>query len=81
MNDSEDKQSIKRRILCIDGGGILDTYPAAFLAALEEHLQGRPIGTYFDLIAGTSTGGIIAIGLAMGLHASELLSLYEDRGP
>ena len=71
----------KRRILCIDGGGILGTFPAAFLAGLEEHLNGRPIGSHFDLIAGTSTGGIIAIGLAMGLPAAELLRLYETRGP
>ncbi len=71
----------KGRILCIDGGGILGTFPAAFLAGLEQHLQGRPVGSYFDLIAGTSTGGSIAIGLAMGLRASDLLELYEKRGP
>jgi patatin-like phospholipase/acyl hydrolase len=70
----------KRRILCIDGGGILGTFPAAFLAGLEQHVD-RPIGSYFDLIAGTSTGGIIAIGLAMGLRASDLVDLYEKRGP
>lgn len=70
----------KRRILCIDGGGILGTFPAAFLATLERHLA-HPIGSYFDLIAGTSTGGIIAIGLAMGLPASELLKFYDERGP
>lgn len=70
----------KRRILCIDGGGILGTFPAAFLAQLERHLN-HPIGSYFDLIAGTSTGGIIAIGLAMGLPAADLLNLYEKRGP
>lgn len=81
MDNEENIQPPKRRILCIDGGGILGTYPAAFLAALEEHLQGRPIGSHFDLIAGTSTGGIIAIGLAMGLRASDLLALYEERGP
>lgn len=81
MNLKDDDQLPKRRILCIDGGGILGTFPAAFLAGLEQHLQGRPIGSYFDLIAGTSTGGIIAIGLAMGLRASELLDLYEKRGP
>ena len=69
-----------RRILCIDGGGILGTFPAAFLAGLEQHLS-KPIGSYFDLIAGTSTGGIIAIGLAMGLRATDLLDLYEKRGP
>ncbi|MBK9584871.1 MAG: patatin-like phospholipase family protein [Alphaproteobacteria bacterium] len=81
MSKEEDHQLPKRRILCIDGGGILGTFPAAFLAGLEQHLQGRPIGSYFDLIAGTSTGGIIAIGLAMGLRASDLLDLYEKRGP
>jgi patatin-like phospholipase/acyl hydrolase len=81
MTYQEDLQLHKRRILCIDGGGILGTFPAAFLAGLEQHLEGRPIGSHFDLIAGTSTGGIIAIGLAMGLRASDLLDLYEKRGP
>lgn len=47
---------------------------------LEERLE-APIGSYFDLIAGTSTGGIIAIGLGLGLTASEILKLYEQRGP
>lgn len=70
----------QRRLLSIDGGGILGTFPAAFLAGLEKDLP-EPIGSYFDLIAGTSTGGIIAIGLAMGLRASEMLDLYEKRGP
>jgi hypothetical protein len=69
-----------RRILSIDGGGILGTFPAAVLAELEQHLE-YPIGSYFDLIAGTSTGGILAIGLAMGLKASTLLHLYETKGP
>lgn len=69
-----------RRILSIDGGGIRGTFPAAFLASLEEGLE-YPIGRYFDLIAGTSTGGIIAIGLALGLRAKEILELYENDGP
>lgn len=69
-----------KRILTIDGGGIKGTQPAAFLATLEEDL-GRPIGEYFDLIAGTSTGGILAIGLALGHSAKDLLALYEERGP
>ncbi len=81
MKNEEEHHLPKRRILCIDGGGILGTFPAAFLAGLEEHLECRPIGSYFDLIAGTSTGGIIALGLGMGLRASELLDLYEKRGP
>jgi len=69
-----------RRILCIDGGGIMGTQPASFLASLEEDL-GHPIGECFDLIAGTSTGGILAIGLALGLPAQSLLDLYVTRGP
>lgn len=81
MKGEIDTTLTRRRILCIDGGGILGTFPAAFLSYLEQHLQGRAIGSYFDLIAGTSTGGIIAIGLAMGLRASDLLDLYEKRGP
>ena len=69
-----------KRILTIDGGGIRGTFPAAFLANLEEDLE-QPIGHYFDLISGTSTGGIIAIGLALGMTAAEILELYEDKGP
>ena len=68
-----------RRILTIDGGGIKGVFPAAFLATLEDELGG-PIGEYFDLIAGTSTGGIIAIGLGLGMTAKELLQLYRDTG-
>ena len=80
IEEKQYQQEPKRRILSIDGGGILGTFPAAFLAELEKHLK-YPIGAYFDLIAGTSTGGILAIGLTMGLPASKLLDLYEKRGP
>lgn len=81
MSTESNTDQPRRRILCIDGGGIVGSFPASFLAGLEEHLQGRPIGSYFDLIAGTSTGGIIAIGLAMGLSAKELVKFYEQHGP
>lgn len=69
-----------KRILTIDGGGIRGTFPAAFLANLEKGLE-QPVGRYFDLIAGTSTGGIIAIGLALGIRAADILKLYEEQGP
>jgi patatin-like phospholipase/acyl hydrolase len=68
------------RILSIDGGGIRGVFPAAFLAKLQEHLD-APLSSYFDLIAGTSTGGIIAIGLGLGLSAKDILKLYEEQGP
>jgi patatin-like phospholipase/acyl hydrolase len=66
--------------LSLDGGGIMGTFPAAVLATLEEDL-GHPIGECFDLIAGTSTGGILALGLGMGISAKTLLELFVERGP
>lgn len=69
------------RILAIDGGGIKGIFPAAFLAGLEtRYLNGCSISGYFDLIAGTSTGGIIALGLGAGLKATALRDLYLHRG-
>lgn len=69
------------RILAIDGGGIKGIFPAAFLAGLEKRFLGESsIARYFDLIAGTSTGGIIALGLGAGLMAAELRDLYISRG-
>ncbi|OGS11996.1 MAG: hypothetical protein A2234_05065 [Elusimicrobia bacterium RIFOXYA2_FULL_58_8] len=69
-----------RRILSLDGGGIKGVFPAAFLANIEEQIE-APIGKYFDLIVGTSTGGILALGLGLGYSAKELLKFYEDLGP
>ena len=69
------------RILSIDGGGIRGLFPAALLAGLERrYLSGSSINAYFDLIAGTSTGGIIALGLGARLPAAQLLELYSERG-
>lgn len=69
------------RILSIDGGGIRGIFPAAVLAELEhKYIDGRSIVGHFDLIAGTSTGGIIALGLGAGYTARELLALYVERG-
>ena len=69
------------RILSIDGGGIKGIFPAAVLAEIEErYLSDESIANYFDLIVGTSTGGIIALGLGAGLTARDLRDLYHDRG-
>ncbi len=52
------------KILSIDGGGILGLLPCLILAEIESRvLDGEPIGQHFDMIVGTSTGGIIALGL------------------
>lgn len=69
------------RILSIDGGGIRGVFPAAYLAELERRfLGGASIGQYFDMVAGTSTGGIIALALAAGMSAQQALAIYEERG-
>ncbi|MCP1850286.1 MULTISPECIES: CBASS cGAMP-activated phospholipase [unclassified Bradyrhizobium] len=69
------------RILSIDGGGIRGVFPAAFLAELESRfLGGASIANHFDMIAGTSTGGIIALALAHGMTAREALNIYLERG-
>jgi len=69
------------RILSIDGGGIRGVFPAAVLAGLErDYTGGRPLASFFDLVAGTSTGGILALGLGAGLSAGELLGIYVERG-
>ena len=69
------------RILSIDGGGIKGILPASVLAEVESRLLGgKTAGGYFDLICGTSTGGIIALGLANGLSSSEIAKVYRDHG-
>ncbi len=74
------------RILGIDGGGIRGVIPATVLARIET-LAGKPVAELFDLVAGTSTGGILALGLAKpdaagspAYTAAEMLSLYEEEG-
>jgi uncharacterized protein len=69
------------RILSIDGGGICGILPASILAELERRfLDGAPISSYFDLVAGTSTGGIIALALGKGLPAAMARDVYIERG-
>ena len=69
-----------KKILTIDGGGIKGVFPASFLATVEDSIKDS-VANYFDLIVGTSTGGIIALGLGLGLSAKEILTFYEEFGP
>jgi uncharacterized protein len=68
-----------RRVLSIDGGGVRGVIPASFLASVEETIQ-ENIVDYFDLVVGTSTGGIVALGVGAGLSASRIRDFYLDRG-
>lgn len=67
------------RVLSLDGGGIQGAFTASLLAEIEEHTDVR-ITDYFDLIAGTSTGGIIALGLGLGFSAREVSEFYQEHG-
>jgi len=66
-------------VLALDGGGIRGAYSASVLAALESATHKR-CQDYFDLIVGTSTGGIIAIGLGLGLSAAQIRDFYLQKG-
>lgn len=64
-------------VLALDGGGVRGIFTAALLAGLEDD-TGRPVAELFDLAVGTSTGGIIALGLGAGLTPREILNFYMD---
>ena len=68
------------RILSLDGGGYLGLAGAAFLTELERHF-GVSCHDSFDLFCGTSTGAIIALALASGKSAREVVDLYKAFGP
>ena len=67
------------QILSLSGGGYLGLYTAAVLAEIEEQ-TGRKMIDMFDLFAGTSIGGIIALGLAGGVAAAEIRDAFLDNG-
>ena len=66
------------RILSLDGGGIRGLYTAVLLDRLEQEVPG--FTDRADLLAGTSTGGILALGLAAKKSTAELIDLYRDKG-
>ena len=67
------------RILSVDGGGYLGLATAAFIEGVEDHFD-RNLGDCFDLFCGTSTGAIIALGIAAGKSGAELRHLYSELG-
>jgi hypothetical protein len=69
-----------RRLLALDGGGIRGVLTLGVLRAIEQ-MVGQRLGLYFDYIAGTSTGAIIAASLARGMSVDEVEQFYRDAGP
>src|SRR6266576_536706 len=77
-----------RKLLALDGGGIRGVITLEILAEIEHQLQkklGRGddfvLADYFDYIAGTSTGAIIATCLALGMRVSDIEQFYIESGP
>lgn len=67
------------RILSLDGGGMRGIFTAAVIAQLEQDLGVR-LADYVDLIVGTSTGGIIGLGLAAGKTGEQMRDFYAAEG-
>jgi uncharacterized protein len=74
------------RVLSLDGGGMRGTYTATYLDrvaatfARRRNIDALDIGAAFDLIVGTSTGGIIAAALATGVPLLDIAALYAENG-
>ena len=85
-NGNNQNRKGRRLVLSVDGGGIRGVIPAMVIAHLERKL-GRPVYELFDLMVGTSTGGILVLGLSLTtdpgeplFKAKHLVSLYEEHG-
>jgi patatin-like phospholipase/acyl hydrolase len=87
VQDKKDKQG-PRKLLALDGGGIRGVMTLEVLAKIESGLQeqlGRDddfvLADYFDYVAGTSTGAIIATCLSLGMRVADIRSFYIESGP
>ena len=74
-----------RKLLSLDGGGIRGVLTLEILAEIEDIVRSKlgtdaVLGDYFDYIAGTSTGAIIAAGLSRGMPVSEIRAVYDEHG-
>lgn len=77
------EQERPRRMLALDGGGIRGLITLGILLRLEALVAertGKTLGEYFDYVGGTSTGSIIAAGLARGMSVSDLIDFYKASG-
>ena len=80
------RSSTPFRVLTLDGGGIRGIYTASLLHGIAAHFlakdeEGWDVGRYFNLIAGTSIGGLLACGLAAGLSTATIVRILDEFGP
>jgi hypothetical protein len=68
------------QILSFDGGGLKGLFAAALLAEVEQQLH-VSLAAHFDLVVGTSTGGLLALALGAGLTPAQIVDVYVDEGP
>lgn len=68
------------KILSIDGGGMRGVFPAHILCCMTQRL-GINVGEQFNMIAGTSTGAIVAAAIACKIDPAVVVSLYREYGP
>ena len=73
--EEEPRGDRRFQVLALDGGGVRGIFTAALLAGLEEDV-GSPVVDHFDLVVGTSTGGIVALGLGAGMTPRQILDFY-----
>lgn len=82
----KEQEPIPFRVLALDGGGMRGIYQATYLQTFAKRLEGITdhghidIGKSFDLIAGTSTGAIVAAALALDVHMEDVIKLYKQHG-
>lgn len=75
----EKQLGVPYRILGLSGGGIRGVFQAKYLMKLEKSL-GEPLASRFDLVAGTSTGAIIALAISLGIPAERIFYFFKEYG-
>lgn len=77
---AERRGRVERHLLALSGGGYRGLFTADILRQLEEE-GGAPLASRFDMLAGTSIGGILAIGLACGVPAARMAEVIREHAP
>ena len=80
LNEIKIKDAKSFKILSLEGGGMKGLYAAKALAQIEKK-TGTLIGDHFHMICGTSTGGLLALGITNGIPCEKIAEFYQEKGP